>query len=64
MVCVDLPIDFLYFFFFSRILTKYLAHTSEACFLQMFHPLFFNGEDKYNFVGTMVDFRKKVPIGL
>jgi hypothetical protein len=38
-VFVDLPIDFLYFF--SRIFTKYLANTSEACFFQMFSSSLF-----------------------
>jgi hypothetical protein len=58
-VFVDLLIDFLYFFY--RTFTKYLADTNQACFLQMFLPLCFNGEDKCNFVGTVVNFRKRDP---
>lgn len=53
-VFVKLPIDFQYFF--SRIFVDYMVDRSEACFHQMFHPLFFNGEDRCHFVGTVVDF--------
>lgn len=52
----DLPEEFC--FFFARYFTVVMEDKRIACFYQAYHPIFFNGQDKIQFIQALVDFRE------
>jgi hypothetical protein len=52
---IELPIDFNLLLFF---LSFFSLPIKDGSFLQFFHPIFFNGEDRMKFINLVMEYRK------